>query len=78
MQAWEYPSCAVPLGKAALAIAAGHPSEDDEVLAAWAARVAKAAALAGVRRAVVSGADAPRAAVIDALTLVGIEVNVAP
>jgi hypothetical protein len=78
MHAWEYPSCAVPLGQAALAIAAGHPSDDDEVLAAWAARVAKAAALAGVRRAVVSGGELACAALVDALTLVGIEVNRAP
>jgi hypothetical protein len=78
MHAWEYPSCVVPLGKAALAIAAGHPSDDDEVLAAWAARVAKAAALGGARRAVVSGAERACAALVDALTLVGIEVNTAP
>jgi hypothetical protein len=73
--AWEFPSCAVPLGEAALAIAAGHPSEDDEVLSAWAARIAKEAALRGVRRAVVCGGDRPYAAVLDALTLVGISVQ---
>jgi hypothetical protein len=78
MAAWEFPACAVPLGQAALAIAAGHPSDDDEVLAAWAARVGKAAALAGVRRAVVSGSERACAALVDALTLVGIEVNTAP
>ncbi len=78
MLAWEFPSCAVPLGQAALAIAAGHPSDDDEVVAAWAARVGKAAALAGIRRAVVSGGERATAAVVDALTLVGIEVNTAP
>jgi hypothetical protein len=78
MEAWEFPCCAVPLGQAALAIAAGHPSDDDEVLGAWSARVAKAAALAGVRRAVVSGSERACAALVDALTLVGIEVNAAP
>jgi hypothetical protein len=78
MEAWEFPNCAVPLGQAALAIAAGHPSDDDEVLAAWSARVGKAAALAGVRRAVVSGNERACAALVDALTLVGIEVNIAP
>ena len=31
MRTWEFPSCAVPLGQAGLAIAAGHPSDDDEV-----------------------------------------------
>jgi hypothetical protein len=78
MRTWEFPSCTVPLGQAGLAIAAGHPSEDDEVLAAWAARVAKAAALAGVRRAVLSGGAQASAALVDALSLVGIEVNTAP
>lgn len=78
LRAWEFPSCAVPLGQAGFAIAAGHPSDDDEVVSAWAARVAKAAALAGARRAVVSGGERACAALIDALTLVGIEVNAAP
>jgi hypothetical protein len=74
-EAWEFPSCAVALGEAALAIAAGHPSDDDEVLAAWAARVAKNAALRGVRRAVVAGGESACAALVDALYLVGIEVQ---
>jgi hypothetical protein len=75
LQAWEFPSCAVPLGEGALAIAASHPSDDDEVVAAWAARVAKAAALKGVRRAVVAGSERARAAIVEALGLVGIEVR---
>jgi hypothetical protein len=74
MRSWDYPACAVPLGEAAIAVAAGHPSDDDEVLAAWAARVAKSAAAKGVRRAVVAGGERARAAVVDALALVGIEV----
>jgi hypothetical protein len=78
MQSWEFPRCVVPLGEAALAIAAGHPSDDEEVLAAWAARVAKAAALSGVRRAVVAGGERARAALLDALGLVGIEVHAPP
>lgn len=78
MRTWEFPRCAVPLGQAGLAICAGHPSDDDEVLAGWAARVAKAAALAGVRRAVLSGGERASAALVDALSLVGIEVNAAP
>jgi hypothetical protein len=72
-QAWEYPRCAVPLGGSAIAIAAGHPSDDQEVLAAWAARVARAAALEGVRRATIAGPDAARAALVEALGVVGIE-----
>jgi hypothetical protein len=78
MHAWDFPSCTVALGEGALAIAAGHPSEDDEVLAAWAARVAKAAALTGVRRAVISGNDRPRAALVEALAFVGIETKNVP
>lgn len=73
MQAWEFPSCAVPLGQAALAVAAAHPSDDDEIIDAWAGRVAKSAALAGVRRAVVSGGERACAALVDAMTLVGID-----
>src|SRR5271166_4832541 len=74
-QAWEYPSCAVHLGDSGMAIAAGHPSDDDELLAAWAGRVAKAAALKGVRVATVAGNEASRSALIEALGLVGIEVR---
>jgi hypothetical protein len=75
MRSWEFPACAVLLGEAAVAVTAGHPSDDDEVLAAWAGRVAKGAAAKGVRRAVVAGNDRARAAVVDALALVGIEVH---
>jgi hypothetical protein len=75
VRSWEFPACTVPLGEAAVAITAGHPSDDDEVLAAWAGRVAKGAAAKGVRRAVVAGNDRARAAVVDALALVGIEVG---
>lgn len=75
LETWEFPHCAVPLGEAALAVAAGYPSDDDEVLAGWSARIARAAALRGVRRAVVSGSDLASAALIDALQLVGVEVQ---
>jgi hypothetical protein len=78
LRSWEFPRCVVPLGQAGLAIAAGHPSDDEEVLSTWAGRVARAAALAGIRRAVVSGGALATAAVVDALCLVGIEVNAAP
>jgi hypothetical protein len=77
MRSWEFPACAVLLGEAAVAVTAGHPSDDDEVLAAWAGRVAKGAAAKGIRRAVVAGNDRARAAVVDALALVGIEVHTA-
>lgn len=78
LDAWEFPSCVVPLGEAALAIAAGYPSDDDEILSSWAARVAKGAALRGVRRVVVSGDERATAALSEALHLVGIEVQRAP
>lgn len=78
MHTWDFPGCAVPLGQAALAIAAGHPSDDDEIVDAWAARVAKSAALSGIRRAIVSGGDRACAAVVDAMTLVGIDVHAVP
>jgi hypothetical protein len=70
---WEFPGCAVAIGESALAFAAGHPSDDDEVLAEWAARVANAAVLKGVRRAIISGSEHPRAALAEALSIVGID-----
>ncbi len=77
-QAWEFPRCAVPLGQAGLAVAAGLPSDDEEVIAAWAARVAKSAALSGIRRAVVSGSERACAALLDAFGIVGIEAQHVP
>jgi hypothetical protein len=74
LKAWEFPHCTVPLGSDAIAIAAGHPADEREVLDAWAARAAKSAALLGVRRAVVSGPRAPRLSMTEALTVAGIEV----
>jgi hypothetical protein len=74
LRAWEFPRCAVLLPGGVIVIAAGFPSDDPELLADWAARIAKAAALKGVRQAFVSGPDAARAAVEDSLDVVGIEV----
>lgn len=73
---WEFPDCAVPLGEGVIAIAAGHPSDDDEILSAWAARVANAAALKGVRRAILGGPQRPRGALADALAIAGITATV--
>ncbi len=70
---WEYPSCAVPLHEGIVAVAAGYPEDDVDALVAWASRVASAAAMAGVRRVVVSGSAAARAALADALNMAGIE-----
>jgi hypothetical protein len=70
---WEFPTCAVPLHEGILAIAAGYPDEDEDALAAWAARVANAAALAGTRRVVIAGPPAARAALTETLAVAGIE-----
>jgi len=68
---WEFPRCVVPVGLDAVAIAAGYPSDDTEAVADWAARVARAAAVRGVRKAFVAGPQT--GAIIDALLLAGIE-----
>jgi hypothetical protein len=70
---WEFPTCAVPLHDGIVAIAAGFPDEDEDALAAWAARVASAAALAGTRRVVIAGPPAARAALAETLGVAGVE-----
>ncbi len=72
LESWDFPKCVVSLPGDVIAIAASLPSDDPELLAEWAARIAKAAALQGTRQAYVQGPDAPRTAVEDALELVGI------
>jgi hypothetical protein len=69
---WDFPAPAVRLDATTLAIAASHPSDDDETLAGWAAKAARAAAFDGVRRVVVSGRERPRAALAEALAIAGI------
>jgi hypothetical protein len=75
LKAWDFPACAVPVAEGVMAFAAGLPTDDDETLGAWAARVANAAALKGVRRAIVAGLAQPRAALVDALSVAGIDVR---
>ncbi|HEX4628396.1 MAG TPA: hypothetical protein VH137_06350 [Gemmatimonadales bacterium] len=75
MHSWDFPKCVVSLSETRIAIAAGHPSDDPELLAEWAATIAKAAALQGVRRAFVSGPDPARTSVEDALAVVGIQLD---
>ena len=75
MQSWDFPKCVVPLSETRVAIAAGYPSDDPELLLEWAANIAKAVALQGVRRAFVSGPDPARAAVEEALAVVGVQVD---
>jgi hypothetical protein len=62
----------VLLGDAFAAVAAGHPSADEEILTAWADRVAVSLVRARVRRVAIAGEPAARAALCDALSLVGI------
>ena len=73
MRAWEYPRCVVPLRSGVVAIAAGHPVLDVEALTGWAARVAHALAISGVRRAIVTGSDEAVATLVEALEMAGIE-----
>lgn len=74
-EAWEFPRCAVSVGDRTIAVAGGFPAEDDQDVAAWADRVAKAAALQGAKTAFVSGPEAVRVRLVDALNLAGIEVK---
>jgi|HubBroStandDraft_1064217.scaffolds.fasta_scaffold05843_3 hypothetical protein len=74
LTAWEFPRCAVALEDASIAIAAGHPGAEREVLEAWAARAATSAALRGIRRAFVGGPERSRRAMAEALSVAGIEV----
>lgn len=73
-QAWEYPSCAVRVGKEAVAIACGSPADDAEGVGDWAARVALAVSRDGYRAALVSGSERAREEMTQALGLLGITV----
>jgi hypothetical protein len=72
LAAWDFPSCAVRVNDATIAIAASLPSDDDESIAAWAARTANAVARAGYRRAIASGPERCRRALAEALGIAGI------
>jgi hypothetical protein len=76
LAAWEFPHCVVPLGADAVAVAAGYPSDDAEAIAEWAARVARAIAVRGLRKAFVAGPHA--AAIAEALSLTGIATVTTP
>ena len=78
LDGWQFPRCAVAMPGGVLAVAAGFPSDDPELLREWAAGVAKAAALQGIRQAFVSGPAASRAAVEEAFDVVGIQVTDPP
>lgn len=72
--AWDYPACAVTVARDVVAISCGHPAEDREALADWAARVAAAVSRAGYRSAILAGEDAAKAEVTAALSLVGVAI----
>jgi hypothetical protein len=72
---WDFPACTVPLDGVSIAIAAGHPDDDEDALAAWAARVANGVVRAGYRRAVLAGNARACAALEDALSLAGVTVR---
>ncbi len=71
-RAWEYPACAVKVGKDVVAIVAGFPAEDGEALADWAARVALAVSREGHRSAILAGEGPAVAELTQALSLLGI------
>jgi hypothetical protein len=75
LRTWEFPQCAVPLGPGTIAVAAGYPCDDREALVAWAARVAQAAALQGVRQATIAGSEPARRALAEAFATVGVHVT---
>jgi hypothetical protein len=71
---WEYPACAVRLDADTAAIIAGCPAEDGESLADWCGCVAAQAARDGIKQAILSGPEAARAELAEALRLVGVEI----
>ncbi len=71
---WRYPRCVVRLDSDTVAVGAGFPDDDPDTLAEWANEVARGLVKAGVRRAIIDGDLAPRAALEEALELAGISV----
>lgn len=69
---WEYPACAVRIAKDTVAIVAGCPADDGEALADWSARVALCVSRDGYKQAIVSGSDAAKNELVQALSLVGV------
>lgn len=72
--AWDYPACAVRIDAETLAVAASLPSDDPELVDAWACNVAGRASKEGVRRVIVSGSTPAVRALEGALGLVGIAI----
>lgn len=72
-RAWEYPACAVRIAKDTVAIVAGWPADDGEALSDWSARVALCVSRDGYKQAILSGSEAARTELAQALSLVGVE-----
>ena len=69
---WDPPSCIVCIDGTTVAIAAGFPDDDHDLLMAWSARVTQWVLADKKRNAIVSGRPAAVHALVDALTLVGV------
>jgi hypothetical protein len=71
-RAWEYPACAVRIAKDTVAIVAGYPADDGEALADWSARVALSVSRDGYKQAILSGSEAAKSELTQALSLLGV------
>ncbi len=69
---WAPPNCIVRIDESTVAIAAGFPDDDHDLLDAWAARVTQWVLADKKRNAIVTGRPAAVRALVDALTLVGV------
>ena len=72
---WEYPACAVRVAKETVAIVAGYPADDGDALSDWSARVALGVSKDGYKSAIVTGEGAAKTELVQALSLVGIELS---
>jgi len=72
---WDPPACIVALGEGRASIAAGFPNDAPDALSAWADRVAAWLVRAKVKRVTVSGSEAARLALEEAVATVGIELE---
>jgi hypothetical protein len=77
-RAWDYPACAVRVSKDTVAIVAGYPADDGEALADWSARVALKVSREGYKHAIVTGSDAAKAELGQALSMLGVRPAVGP
>lgn len=75
LNAWEFPSCVVPIADDVVAIACGYPSDDPEAIALWAARLASKLVKAKTKRALLAGSPVAMREVGSALSLVGISIG---